>query len=304
MQKLHIIPRFDDSLTYIYAERVRVDRHAGSVGLWDSTGITEVPVAATRVIMLGPGSSITHEAIKTLADNNCLLIWCGEEMVRFYAQGIGGTRSAARLIRQARLVSDIETRARVVRRMYALRFDEIIADDATIEQIRGMEGNRVRRTYRELSERTGVPWEARSYERRDWGRADPINRAVSAANSCLYGLCHAAILSAGYSPALGFIHTGKQLSFVYDIADLYKTEVSLPVAFAITAEGSQDVERRARIAMRDAFRASRLIERVIPDIRVLLDDDLEDEDIDEYEDDPAKPGKLWGPEEGSDRSEE
>ena len=296
MQKLHIVPRFDDSLTYVYAEHVRVDRTGGSIGLWDQAGITEVPVAATRVLMLGPGTSITHEAIKTLADNNCLLIWCGEEMVRFYAQGIGGTRSARRILHQARLVSDPDTRATVVRRMYAHRFSELIPADLTIEQVRGLEGQRVRETYRRLSEETGVPWHGRSYDRGQWRSADPVNRAVSAANSCLYGLCHAAILSAGYSAALGFIHTGKQLSFVYDIADLYKSEVSLPAAFGVAADDEPHVERRVRLAMRDAFRRSKLIDRIIPDIRGLLEDDTDEQELRTYDDDPARPGRLWGPE--------
>ena len=299
MADLHIVPRFDDSLTYLYAEHVRVDRHAGSIGLWDEDGITEAPIAATRVLMLGPGTSVTHGAIRVLADNNCLVVWCGEESVRLYACGLGGTRSAARLIRQAQLVSDPESRLQVVRRMYAKRLGEIPPADATIEQIRGMEGQRVRQTYQEFSAETGVAWERRNYDRGHWSHADAINRAISAANSCLYGLCHAAILSAGYSAALGFIHTGKQLSFVYDIADLYKTELSLPVAFRVTAEDPPKLERMVRLAMRDAFRGSKLLSRVIPDIRDLLADETSEEELEAYEDDPARPGELWGPEAAS-----
>jgi CRISPR-associated protein Cas1 len=295
MADLHIVPRFDDSLTYLYAEHVRVDRHANSIGLWDADGITEVPVAALRVFMLGPGTSVTHGAIKVLADNNCLVVWCGEEAVRLYACGLGGTRSAARLVDQARLVSDPQARLQVVRRMYAKRLGEIPPADATIEQIRGMEGQRVRETYQRLSRDTGVPWERRSYDRGEWSRADPINRAISAANSCLYGLCHAAILSAGYSPALGFIHTGKQLSFVYDIADVYKTELSLRVAFEVTAKAPPKLERHVRLAMRDAFRSSKLLSRIIPDIRELLADETSEEELEAYQGDPARPSELWSP---------
>ncbi|NLJ34801.1 MAG: type I-E CRISPR-associated endonuclease Cas1 [candidate division WS1 bacterium] len=297
MQKLHVVPRFDDSLTYVYAEHSRVDRSGGSIGLWDQSGITELPVAAVRVLMLGPGSSITHEAVRVLADNNCLIIWCGEETVRFYAQGIGATRSSTRLIRQAALVSDPESRIQVARRMYAFRFKEVVLADLGMDQIRGLEGQRVRETYRRLSEQFDVPWHGRSYDRIKWQGGDPVNRAISAANSCLYGLCHAAIISAGYSPALGFIHTGKQLSFVYDIADLYKTECSLPTAFAIAAQDPPHLEREVRIAMRDSFRASRLIQRVIPDIKALLAEDITEEELAIYDDDPALPAPLWSPSE-------
>jgi CRISPR-associated protein Cas1 len=299
MESLQVVPRFDDSLTYLYTEHSRVDRSEGSLALWDERGKLEVPVAALRVLMLGPGSSLTHAAVQVLADCNCLVIWCGEELVRFYAQGMGGTRSAARLLHQARMACDPLTRWQVVRRMYARRFAELPPPEATIEQLRGMEGYRVREAYRQWSESTGVPWTGRAYDREAWGHADPINRALSAANSCLYGLCQAAILSAGYSPALGFIHTGKQLSFVYDVADLYKTDLSLPIAFETAKENPPQIERAVRLAMREAFRGCKLVERIIPDLRTLLADETPEEELETYDEDPARPADLWdGPSEG------
>ena len=115
------------------------------------------------------------------------------------------------------------------------------------------------------------------------------------ANSCLYGLCHAAILSLGYSPAIGFIHTGKQLSFVYDVADLYKTDLALPIAFAAAARNASDLERQVRLAMRDAFRTSRLLGRILPDLRAVLSDETPEDDLAVYDDDPARPAELWAP---------
>ena len=295
MESLQLVPRFDDSLSYVYAEHARIDRWQKSLGLWDEEGVTELPVAAIRCLMLGPGSSITHGAIDLLAKVNCLVVWCGEEMVRFYAHGLGGTHSARRMLHQVRQWSDPDRHMLVVRRMYVKRFQEIPPDDTTIQQLRGMEGIRVRETYRRLSEETGVPWTARSYDRGSWGDADPINRAVSAANSCLYGICHAAILSAGYCAALGFIHTGKQLSFVYDIADLYKTEISLPVAFETTKAAPDKLEREIRCAMRDAFGATKLMDRIVPDIRQLLEDQTSEDELRQYDDDEARPAGLWDP---------
>jgi len=295
MESLQLVPRFDDSLSYVYAEHARVDRWESSLGLWDEKGVTELPVAAIRCLMLGPGSSVTHAAIDLLAEMNCLVVWCGEEMVRFYAHGLGGTRSARRLLHQVNQWSDPAAHMRVVRRMYARRFAEIPPADVTLQQLRGMEGFRVRETYRRLSEETGVAWAARSYDRGTWTRADPINRAVSAANSCLYGICHAAILSAGYCAALGFIHTGKQLSFVYDVADLYKTDLSLPVAFRVTQSSPSELEREVRRAMRDAFRSAKLIDRIIPDLRELLEDSTTEEELQQYDDDEARPAGLWEP---------
>lgn len=174
--------------------------------------------------MLGPGTTVTHAAVMTMAEAGCLVAWCGEQGVRFYAQGMGETRSAARLLRQAALWAGPAQRLAVVRRMYEMRFPDPLRPGLTLRQIRGKEGARVRTAYAAAAERYGVPWERRQYNRLDWEASTPINRALSAANSCLYGVCHAAVVAAGYSPALGFIHTGKMLSFVYDVADLYKID--------------------------------------------------------------------------------
>jgi len=208
--------------------------------------------------------------VKALSRNNCLLAWTGQDGVRLYAASIGGTYSARRLIRQAKLVSDEEKRLEVAWRMYRFRFAEEIPTVVSLESIRGMEGIRVRRAYAEASARYGVEWKGRRYDQDDWSKGDPINRALSAANACLYGICHAGILSAGYSPALGFIHTGKMLSFVYDIADLYKTEVTVPAAFKVAAENAPEIERAVRMECRSTFHDFKLMERLLPDIAEVL----------------------------------
>jgi len=313
MDDLHALPKFRDALSYLYVEHVRIDQQDQSIAIHDARGSTAAPVAALAVLMLGPGVSITHAAIRTLADNNCLVIWCGEENVRFYACGTGGTRSAAAIIHQARLVSQETTRLEVVKRMYRMRFGNKAEDPArvsgsanllnvdtalSVEQLRGMEGARVRDSYAHLSRQYSVPWSGRNYDRNNWGGTDLVNRALSCANSCLYGLCHAAILAIGYSPALGFIHTGKALSFVYDIADLYKIELTVPVAFITASEKPAQLERAVRLRCRDIFRESRLLQRIVPDIRQVLGPpptEPADEVSGLLDSDPALPTELWTP---------
>lgn len=293
MDDLHELPKLRDSLSYVYVEHSRIDQHAKSIAFYNVEGMIPVPVASLALLMLGPGTDITHAAMKTLAENNCLVIWCGEENVRFYAAGMGGTRRSAPLLEQAALASSEEARLGVVRRMYRMRFEEDLAPGLTIQQLRGMEGIRVRSAYDRLSKQYGVLWTGRAYDRSTWSQADPINRAISAANSCLYGLCHAAILSAGYSPAIGFIHTGKQLSFVYDIADLYKADLTLPMAFSATAAGEPELERNVRLKCRDVFKETRLLKRIIPDIRLALGQVGDTEEDFTADSDPAMPTKLW-----------
>lgn len=294
VKDLHLLPKFRDSLSFVYVEHVRIDREANAIAIHDADGKTPVPAAALAVLMLGPGTSISHAAVTVLADNNCLVVWCGEENVRFYACGIGGTRSATPLIHQASMASDETLRLQVVKRLYRMRFVEELPEDVTVEQLRGMEGSRVRTAYARMSAETGVPWSGRKYDRSNWHAADPVNRALSAANACLYGLCHAAILSAGYSPALGFIHTGKQLSFVYDVADLYKVDLTVPLAFRVAKDNPAELERTVRLGCRDLFRETKLVERIIPDIRLALGEPQADT-ASEFDSDEAKPAELWTP---------
>lgn len=274
MKNLRALPKLRDSLSFLYLEHARIERGENALLSYDEHGVTPVPVAALGVLLLGPGTSITHEAVKVATENGCSLVWSGEHGVRTYAQGMGETRSSVRLLRQAALHADRTGHMAVVLRMYEKRFGEAVPPGTTIEQIRGREGVRVRTAYQQAAKEYGIEWEGRTYDRSSWAAADPVNRALSCAASCLYGLCHCAIVSAGYSPALGFIHTGKLLSFVYDVADLYRVELAVPVAFDVAAKLERgevlQFEREVRVRCREVFRTSRLLDRVVRDIDELM----------------------------------
>ncbi|MFO8071968.1 MAG: type I-E CRISPR-associated endonuclease Cas1e [Polyangia bacterium] len=305
MKNLKTLPKLRDSLSFVYFEHARLEREKNAVSIFDKEGETHVPVAALGTVMLGPGTTVTHEAMKVLAENGCSVLWVGEHGVRMYAQGMGETRSALRLLRQADIHSTPQKRMAVVLKMYAKRFDEDLDPELSLEQIRGKEGVRVRTAYSRASERWGVEWNGRNYSRGDWSKADPVNRALSTAASCLYGICHCAIVSAGYSPSIGFIHTGKLLSFVYDIADLYKVETTIPVAFEIASryqklDGLKGMERDVRLACRNKFHEQKVLERVVRDIDDVLDVSVEAIDNASHylDDENDPPGGIWDPAKG------
>jgi CRISPR-associated protein Cas1 len=270
MRDLHELPKLRDSISYLYIEHAIVDRKDYAIEYIDKEGHVLVPVAALCVLMLGPGTSITHAAIRVLVENGCSIVWIGEDAVHFYAQGYGETRKALHLIHQAELASDPDQRKEVVLRMYRKRFDIQLEPSLSLPQIRGMEGVRIRAAYAEASKKYGVAWNGRRYDLNDWSKADPINHALSAANSLLNGICHAAIVSGGYSPAMGFVHVGRYLSFVYDIADLYKTEITIPIAFQVMSENPPHLEAEVRKTCRAVMREKRLLDRILPDIDELL----------------------------------
>ena len=269
----HELPRLADSISYIYAEHAIIEQNDSSIMLIQKNGKVPLPVASTTCLLLGPGTSVTHAAIKAISDNGCMVVWCGEKLGRFYACGMGETRSAQNLLKQAALCMDSQAHLEVVKRMYERRFPKLPKGDYTIQQLRGMEGIRVRECYKLISRQTGVKWSGRNYKAKDWDASDPINRALSAANALLYSVCHAAIVSLGYSSALGFIHTGKMLSFVYDIADLYKAEVTIPAAFEAVKYNINplDLDIDVRMNCRKRFESIHIMKKIPEDIAWILD---------------------------------
>jgi CRISPR-associated protein Cas1 len=303
MSRLRTLPKARDRISFLYFEHCRIEQDDRAIAIFKEKSKFFVPCAAIATLLLGPGTSITHAAIKTLADNACEVQWIGEDLLRFYAHGRSGAGNAKRLIHQATLWADSIQRLAVVRRMYLFRFDEPLSDDLSLQQIRGLEGVRVRTMYQHWSKQTGVEWKGRNYKQADWDAANPINQALSIANTCLYAVCQAALHSVGYSPALGFIHTGKPLSFVYDIADMYKAETTVPAAFEAVANTYFDLDREVRQRCRDRFSDYRLMHRIVQDIdRVIaFGDDDEAEPICFLWDDvleTVEGGKNWSDKEG------
>lgn len=244
----------------------------GAFVLVDSKGVrTMIPVGSLACIMLETGTRVSHEAVKLAARVGCLLLWVGDDGVRLYAAGQPGGARSDRLLFQASLALDDTARLKVVRKMYSLRFSDEPPQNRSIDQLRGIEGVRVRKIYELLAQQYHVDWNARRYDQGAWDNADIPNRCLSSATACLYGICEASILAAGYSPAIGFIHTGKPQSFVYDIADIVKFETVVPIAFAAAAKKPDRPESAVRHACRESFRKSKILKRIIP----LIDEVLE-----------------------------
>lgn len=261
----------------VFVERARLDVLDGAFVAVDAEGgRTHLPVGGIACLMLEPGARISHAAVVLAARAGTLVIWVGEGGVRLYSAGQPGGARSDKLLWQASLALDDAARLRVVRKMYALRFGEDAPQRRSIDQLRGIEGVRVRKSYEILARQHGVSWTRRAYDPNDWQTADLPNRCLSAATSCLHGLTEAAVLAAGYAPAIGFLHTGKPRSFVYDIADIYKIDTVVPEAFRIAGQaqkGRLDMppERAVRLACRDTFRRTGFLGKIIPRIEEVLE---------------------------------
>ena len=276
--EIQALPRVQDRMTFIYLERCKINRDNGAITVKVENGITHIPAAAISVVLLGPGTDVTHRAMELMGDAGVTVIWVGEHGVRYYAYGRALTNHSTLLIKQAQLVSNEKKHIQVARMMYQMRFPNEDVSKLTMQQLRGREGSRVRAVYREQSKKWNVPWNRRDYRPEDYESGDPVNKALSAGNACLYGLAHAVICALGCSPGLGFVHVGHELSSVYDIADLYKASTTIPIAFEMAAENADDIGSATRRRLREEFRKGRILERMVHDIKLLLADGEWEED--------------------------
>lgn len=278
-------------ISFVYLDRCVVHRDANAIVAMSEEGTTHLPAANLSALLLGPGTRVTHQAMNLLGESGVVTCWVGEGGARLYASAPSLSRSTRLLEAQARLVSNRSSRLAVARAMYQLRFPGEDVSRATMQQLRGLEGARVRRAYRSAATHAGVEWKGRRYDPEHWSDSDPVNRALSTANSCLYGVVHAVVVAVGCSTGLGFVHTGHVLSFVYDVADLYKVEVTIPAAFAAAGEGDEKLASRVRRLVREGIYQQRVLDRAVEDIRYLLLGNRETEsDVEELVRDPVA---LW-----------
>lgn len=263
--------RVEDRWSFVYLERCTVHRDNNAITATDQEGVIHIPVAMLGCLLLGPGTRVTHSAMSLLGDCGASVVWVGENGVRYYAHGRPLAKSARLLEAQARLVSNNQSRLAVARTMYEWRFPNEDVAGLTMQQLRGREGARVRSLYREHSKRTRVDWDKRNYDKSDFDVSDPINQALNAANASLYGIVHSVIVALGCAPGLGFVHNGTDRSFVYDIADLYKGLITIPVAFDAVADPGESLTGQARRMVRDKVVSHKLLQTCAQDLIKLLE---------------------------------
>lgn len=262
--------RVGDRSSFVYLERCVIHREDNAITAEDGEGVIYLPSATIGVLLLGPGTRVTHQAMALLGDSGAGVVWVGEQGVRYYSGGRALTRSSALVEAQATAWANRRTRLEVARAMYLKRFPGEDVQGRGRRELLGLEGDRVKAAYREHSARTGVEWRGRRYVPGRFDEGDAPNQAITAAAQCFYGIAQSVVAALGCTPGLGFVHSGHEQSFVLDVADLYKVEVAIPVAFDVAAEGEEEVGARTRRALRDRVHESRLLDKCVADIKELL----------------------------------
>ena len=288
------VPRISDRVTFIYVEHAKVNRVDGAVTVAERRGIVRIPASMIGILLLGPGTDISHRAMELLGDTGTSIAWVGEYGIRNYAHGRSLSHTTRFLEQQAKLVSNTRTRLQVAKDMYQIRFPGENVSSLTMQQLRAKEGARVRKLYRKMSDMYHVKWDGRTYDPDHYEGGDAVNQALSAANVALYGVVYSVITAMGMAAGLGFVHTGHDLSFVYDVADLYKAEITVPIAFKIASEyeEGENVGRIARQNVRDACVDGKVFSRIVRDIQALIG-------VSEEEQITVEPLSLWDNKKGN-----
>jgi len=251
------LPQVKDKYPFIYLERGRLEIDDSSIKWIDcEANVVRLPIATVNCLLLGPGTSITHEAVKVIAQSNCNVCWVGEDSLLFYASGQTPTADTRNMREQIKLSADPKKSVEVARRMFVRRFPEADLVGKSLKEMMGMEGYRVRALYEQKGKEYSVGWKGRSFTPGKFELGDITNQVLTASNAALYGILSSAVHSMGYSPHVGFIHSGSPLPFVYDLADLYKEYLCIDLAFSLTLEMAG---RYNKHKVSDAFR-QRVIE--------------------------------------------
>lgn len=264
------LPQVKDKYPFIYLERGRLEIDDSSIKWIDcENNVVPLPVATLNTLLLGPGTSITHDAVKTATAANCSICWVGEDSLLFYAAGFLTTSDTRNMKKQIELASHPEKSVEVARRMFARRFPDAELAGKNLKEMMGMEGHRVRSLYKQKAEEYQVGWKGRKFVPGKFETSDITNQILTASNAALYGILCSGVHSLGYSPHIGFIHSGSPLPFVYDLADLYKEHLCIDLAFMLTRDLAGRYNKHKVSA---AFR-----ERVIKmDLMARLSDDISD----------------------------
>ena len=283
--RLYELPRIGDRVSFIYVEHAKINRKDSAITVMDEKGTIQIPVAMIGILMLGPGTDVSHRAMELIGDAGTSVIWVGENGIRHYAHGRPLAHSTKLLEKQAELVSNPRNRLNVARKMYQMRFPNEDVSNNTMQQLRGKEGARVRQIYRKYAKKYNVLWNGREYDPNNFDEGTPINKALSSTNFCLYGVVHSVIAALGLSAGLGFVHTGHDKAFVYDIADLYKSEYTIPLSFKLVSEigddSNEDIGKLSRLRARDQFKDGKLLRCIVRDLQELLDAEIDEQfDID------------------------
>lgn len=241
-----------------------------------AAGDYQIPHQSLSIVLLGPGSSVTHDALRLLARHGCALAAIGEGAVRFYTAPPLMPDTSALAREQVRLWADPKSRIEVARAMFAIRFGEIVRT-RDIEVLRGQEGARIKRSYQLAAERHGVRWKGRDYDRDHPNAGDLPNQALNHAASAMRAAAAVAVASVGAIPQLGFIHEDSGQAFVLDIADLHRHDITLDIAFGAAKEAEKrgdPVERLTRQRAARLFRQRDVIASMIDRIKGLIGRDI------------------------------
>lgn len=270
-----LLTKASDRLSFLYIDKARIEQTEYSVEIVQGIYHRELPITTINALLLGPGVSITSAAIRNLGEAGVMICWVGQDMFKFYAYGEAGTNSSKNILKQMQCHESKMKHIEVVRRMYSVRYPNNKLKNKSLEELRGLEGKNVKECYQSLANKYNIIWQGRSYKVNDFESQDNINKSLTTVNQYLYGIINGVVHLMGFSPAIGFIHTGHIQSFIYDLADLYKESITIPIAFQVASEYEcgkiEDIRKELQKKLRIAIKEKKLLKQISKDLKFIFD---------------------------------
>lgn len=257
-------------ISFLYLEKADIEVENSALVIYHEGMRTQLPIAQICTLMLGPGTNITHDALRTVLENHASICIVSDKSHSIYGHIFDDNRSSENLLRQIAYHEDSDKHLLVAKKMYQKRFPEMDISSKTLQQLRDMEGLRIASLYKHFAVEYDIDWHGRNNDHESWGSMDTPNKLLSIGNQFLYAVCDAVISELGFSPAIGFIHTGTMGSFLFDVADLYKADIVIPVAFEQAAQENESAADLRR-ALREKIVQYKLLQTILRDLYELFD---------------------------------
>lgn len=267
-----LLTRASDRISLLYVEMAKIEQSEHGVQINSGDTISEIPITTIACLILGPGTSITHKAITNISKAGCSICWMGMDQAVFYAYGEPTTNKSKNILKQISYHESKMKHTEVVHKMYNFRYPNDKVKSMTLEQLRGFEGKKMKEIYQYWADEYEIPWSGRKYNKDNFNSSDLTNKYLTALNHILYAITEAIILIMGFSPTIGFIHTGHISSFVFDISDLFKEEITVPLAFKLSKELGYFDRHKMIKAYRDLITEKKVIKRMVNVLEDLFDE--------------------------------
>lgn len=269
-----LLTHADERISLLYVEKAKIEQSEYGVQIRQGSKVSEIPITTISCLILGPGTNITHRAVSNCAQAGCSICWMGMDQAVFYAYGNPTTNKSKNILKQMHYHESKVLHTEIIHKMYNWRYPNEKIKSMSLEELKGFEGKKMKEIYSEYAQKYNIDWNFRNAKLNEFDELDLPNKYLNSINHTLYAITQAIIQIMGYSPAIGFIHTGHMQAFTFDISDLFKEEITIPLAFKLTKEKGYFDRNKMISEYRQFITDKKVIKRMVNYLEELFDNNI------------------------------